>query len=219
MRVVTHESDALRSNIAQPEAGPHEQESEELPRGVEDPLAEQGHERRADGVQEHEDDGHDDAVAADQRARVGEAALADAPVVVVELRHPDERVRVAAHGALRQVEPPLVVRVVVPDPRVRVVAVDGVARLPRREVVHRLARQAYGAARPRAAVAAPHVGDHDVVDHAAAVLQLDLRHGVVPRRDVSGACPRRYRHVARAVLIDDEDVRVRHPLPRAEANP
>lgn len=121
---------ALQGDDTQPEASPHYQEGKELPRGVNYPLAEYGHERRTQRVQDDHDDGHDDAVAQDQDAWVGEAAAAHATVVVVVLLRAHERVRIVSHGGCRQVERPRIMRVVALDLGVRVRAVDGIACLP-----------------------------------------------------------------------------------------
>lgn len=218
---ITHNSNALRRNNAQSETSPHEQEREELPRGVQNPLPEERHERRAEGIQDDENNRHDDAVAQDQCSRVRITAPSDAAVVIVELLFTEKRVRAVGYRTLRQVEHPLIVRVVVLDSSVGIGAADGISLLPRRDPVCAVAIQTHSPARPGAAVPAPHVGDHSavIVQDTAAFEELELGNGVVARHRVPDTRAPRDRYVARSVRVHDEDVGVGHGFAGPEGDP
>lgn len=61
----TYEAYSLRSDVAQREANPHQEEGDNLPRRVEDPLLEERHQRGAEREQDDPDDEHDHPVRQD----------------------------------------------------------------------------------------------------------------------------------------------------------
>lgn len=206
--------------VAAGKACPHEQEGNNLGRRVDEPLAKQGHQHRADGVQGGKDNGHDDTVGEDEGVDVGSLLLGDGTVVT--------RVRVAATTAaagflegvgiggdacLGEVEAEDGLVVVDIDGRTRVGRVQGVARLPGGDPAV-LACQVEATT-----VTAPDVGHHPAVRYAGTLDEVDARLLRVLGHTVPLAVPGAEGDAAVAILIHEEDLGSPHARADTQADP
>lgn len=228
----TYVSVVVAVDDAETEARPHEHEGGNLPSGVDEPLAEHRHEDGADGVHGDEDNGHDDAVRQEnvgsskaRRRRRCDAASVGVAIVTVAAAGgrrcgAGKGVRVFGDGRLRQVEAEGRLGIVLADGRVEVGRGDGGAAAPSGDPVRARRAEGHGAATPRGAVGAADVGGHDAVADARAGEELEL--SAVGRdlgHDLARGPARADGHVAAAVLVHEEHVRVGHARAGAEADP
>jgi hypothetical protein len=211
----------LGSHVTAGETTPHEQEADSLPDTVQPPLAGEDHEQAAHGVEEDEDNGHDDAV---DHAAVNTAVLllSDGRVVVLALvvrrRRSiallvDEGVLIGGDTGLGEVEIEGGAADVHEDHGVGVGRVDGIARGPRGD-------PAVGAAEVEGVTArALDIGDHLVALDAGAGEQSDIVALHVVRHGVGLTLARAQGDVAGAVLVHDEHVGAHHAAADAETDP